>query len=492
MITTILLLILYFFCFVTALTTGNPGFTSFYDTIMHRTPFNVLEQEEVVFISEMDSWLTFMIFAAAVLILINYFLVRFKFGLQHLTEAIVCICVSLSFAYYYYSFISLARYELVMNGTHIFYFVTAGASLLIAVFKIILLIRDHKGFRKDFLVFPVSVVLVFGSLFFTSGIKGYKICKEYSENYGIYGQEEHVLRTDLEESFMGNFANQAVDTDKGLFFLDEGSSYLPNCIKRLDSNGEISTVYQSSDEWLWTIGYDDGYLFVNRRNDIIRVDPDTGSCEEVFEPEGEDYVSDACVVDGKLYYVINNDKDQSIMVCEIDDGELSEAQLYISDINIGGTTSYDPDANLLEVYIAGEPAYSHWSRSCWQQCVEGRYRYFVSQAYDDILNQSTTLVIESGDGSREFIHYVDAYNINNGKIYYVLLTDHGFDICKCDLDGSNSEVLDSADLGTECRDVYPGGIRIMIGQGKIVVSGFGMQDQLGTEDGTIFYVTDLV
>ena len=72
------------------------------------------------------------------------------------------------------------------------------------------------------------------------------------------------------------------------------------------------------------------------------------------------------------------------------------------------------------------------------------------------------------------------------------LNDHGFDICRCDLDGSNTEVLDSVDLGAECRDLYVGGIRIIIGQGRIVVSGFGLQEQLGNDEGTICYVTDLV
>ena len=492
MITSILLLLIYLFCFVTTMSTAEPGFTSFYDTIMKRAPFDATEHLQETFISVMHNWLIFVLFAAFVFILINHFLLLIKVALRHITEAIVGFCIFLSFAYYYYAYIRLARYEIVMSDTHIIYFVTAGLSLLIAVFKIILLIRDHKGVKKGHLVFPALVLSAFGVMFFSYGIKGYGICKEYNVNYGIYGQEEHVLRTDLEDAFIGNFANQAVDTEKGLFFIDYESQAFPTCIKRMDSNGEISTVYRSSDRWLWTIGYDDGYLFVNCRNDLIRIDPDTGADEKIIDPEDPEYISDACVVDGKLYYVLNDDKAPRIMVCEIEDGELSEAQLYISDIDLIGVWTYDPDADLLEVYIAGEPAHPGWSHGSWQQRAEGMYRYYITEGQDEELDRCTALAICSEDGSKEFMYYVDAINVHNGMLYYVLLNDHGFDICRCDLDGSNTEVLDSVDLGAECRDLYVGGIRIIIGQGRIVVSGFGLQEQLGNDEGTICYVTDLV
>ena len=500
MITSIILLLMYFCCFVTALNTDNPGFTSFYDTIMNRAFFvdpstldRAHSEGKLFFISLMNSWLTLVLSVAAVIIIINYFMVRFKATLQHVTEITVCLCVSLSIALYYYAFLVEARYELVMSSAHIGYFVTAGLSLVIAVFKIILLVRDHKGVKKTLLIFPAFVLLLFVELFFFCGFKGYRMCKEYSVNYGLYGQEEHVLRTDLEESFAGNFSNQAVDTDEGLFFLDYDGSIYPECIKRMDSNGEISTVFRVTDDSkLWTIGYDDGYLFVNRKKDIIRIDPDTGLSEKAVEPEGDDYISDACVVDGKLYYVIFSDNKSRIMVSEIEDGVLAEPQLYISDINISGVTSYDTEANLLQVYIIGEPARTRSRRGMWQQRAEARFEYYVLYEDEGFGADCPVMVLCADDSSKEYTFYVDGINVYNGKLYYVLLTERGFDICRCDLDGSNSEVIDSADLGVDCRDMRTGAMRIMTGQGKILVTCSDMEPLLGADNDTVYYVTDLV
>ncbi len=155
---------MYFCCFVTALITDNPGFTSFYDTIMNRTWFldpAVLDKADihskVFFFTRMNSWLTTVLCVAAVVIFVNLFMLRFKATFQHVTELTVSLCVSLSFAYYYYVFLVSARYEIVMSSAHIGYFITAGVSLLIAVLKIVLLIRDHKGFEEPLLVFPVCV-----------------------------------------------------------------------------------------------------------------------------------------------------------------------------------------------------------------------------------------------------------------------------------------------------------------------------------------------
>ena len=57
--------------------------------------------------------------------------------------------------------------------------------------------------------------------FFAGGFRAFRTCSQYSANYGKFFEEDHdEMRERLEKGYVGNFQNQAVETDEGLYFLD--------------------------------------------------------------------------------------------------------------------------------------------------------------------------------------------------------------------------------------------------------------------------------
>ena len=88
---------------------------------------------------------------------------------------------------------------------------------------------------------------------------------------------------------------------------------------------------------------------------------------------------------------------------------------------------------------------------------------------------------------------VGGYTIYNNAIYYVQLKEDGVNLCKCSLDGTDTEVLKTYDAGRDCR-----GYQVIIGQGKILVSGKGYLfpefneegEYMCMDSGIIQFVTD--
>ena len=515
---TLFLVALYFFCFVSFLTGDQPGFVSFLDTIMRRIPFVGQEQVKGGFWDSLRSWMLVVLILASFFLILNMFLRHKKAVDGRIPEVVICMCVALSFAGYYCAAVFMARYEIVMSSAHILYMSTAALSLVMAGINLYGVMKSREKGKKASILYPLSLILIFGIMFFfAGGFRAFRTCSQYSANYGKFFEEDHdEMRERLEKGYVGNFQNQAVETDEGLYFLDYVEcdngvrSIYYQSVKKMDPEGNISEIYANTEDkgiysGVYSIGYADGYLFIANRNSVIRLDPDTGVTEDVITADDGHEIFDCCVVDNRIYYmqdIISGEErtdyirdglyyDKYIMVAEITGGEVQEPELYLADVSMSG---WYENADLLQRYIEGETPYNTVSLSSRYQCIDGT-RYAIEDTDYSEGSDNGILVIRDVDNSIVTdIENAGGINISNGRIYYVSLMENGFDICSCALDGSDIVVIDSYEDGRDYRNAFIDDFRIIIGQGKILVTASGYV--YGTEydiiNDSMVYVTDLV
>jgi hypothetical protein len=385
---------------------------------------------------------------------------------------------------------------------------------------------EKKKLSLPLIIMIVEVLLFLVPIKFC--IEAYKISRDYSSNYGLFDPEDISVRTDLEEGFCGNFINEAVDTEEGLFFIEDnlsvdydGEFHHVNMndfsVRKLDTEGNITEVYRedSSDRKskydIFSIGYSDGYLYLATKYWIIRVDPKDGSSEQVLFPDDKYGIIDCCVVDGKIYYLEWREdytdselyEKNRIWVAEINGQDISEPELYASDIKIpnGSLFSYH-NSDLLSSYLCGEELHSLYYDGCRSQRLDGKeYHLEMENPYAEShadKKYNPRLFISSVEEEYYYqMDYVGGFNIFNDSIYYVQLTETGFDICKCDLYGKNTTVIDSYNAGKDLTGSSMYNYKIMIGQGKIYVTASGYifidpdSDYGLLEPGSVSFVTDL-
>ena len=488
MVLYILLAIACLACAVTMIRGGNPGFTSFYDEIMCRAPFADIPRGTGLsatsvrsFWQAVDLWLAMALILAAVLIFMGVYLDRSEKARRQVTLTPVFLFVAASMGLYYLTCIKFARYDLKLSHTHVELFAIAALAF---VSEIVSLIRSRKNgdkketksMRKNEIKFVLVSVVLF-AVTIPLWLDAYNICKSYSVNYGIYGQTDHTMRSDILDDLLGNYINRSVDTEDGLYFLSRGDKgYGYTQVKKLSADGEITTVYEGEYEFQ-TISAEGGDLYLSSRYFILKLDPETSSCEEIVEPQEGYRFMDLCTADGNLYYLECRDDSRTryeattdrlyggverdgaekrrgsfILVSSIEGGALSEPELYIGDVDYG-TVPSDLSAdeifpNVLDIFVAGDGI--------------DQYAY---GAYSD-----------------QMVDTRGGITLYGGHIYYTEYTDTGVDIVRSDLDGSNAEVIDSYTFepgvvggeewdGSEMgvRYALVSDIRIMIGQGKILL-----------------------
>ena len=524
-----------------------------------------------------NRWLMAMLFIAILLLIINRGLVIIKKMPEYISDIPVYICVILSIGAYYLTVMCFGKYTIEKNNAHNSFLFLAIFSLFAIFFglykraeirrkdrefeehkkKVLAetqeekikkyssddledyIIKDEessaenenkKGNRKQRknekkkLSLPLIIMIIEALLFLVPikfCIEAYKISKDYSVNYGMFDPENMTVRTDLEEGFCGNYMNQAVDTEKGLFFIEDnvsvdydGEFHHVNMddfsVRRLDADGTITEIYRedNSDKVskydITTIGYADGYLYLSTDYWIIRVDPNDGTSEQVLFAASHYYISDCCVVEGKIYYVERKENTdyERIWVAEINGKEISEPELYASDIQIpNGNFVNNYCSDLLTSYICGEGLVSFLFQESRIQRLDGKAYHLGHDIYYTDKGQkynSRLFFFDVGDTfSSNNMDYVGGYTIYNDSIYFVQLKETGLDVCKCDLYGNDVKVIDSYEIGkdlTDCTNYY---FRIMIGQGKIYVTAAGYifyndkGDYGFNEPGTVSFVTDL-
>lgn len=523
--TILVILVVYLQCVLTLNKGINPGFESIYDIGMNREPFcdSRLLNDYLTnhffsiktfkftlptgsFWTQIDGWMELVMIEVIILIIVCLFLTKKELIRDCISFVPVYAAVPVSFGIYYFTCIRYGRYEIVMNAIHKKFFFAIIVSVIMIIMCVLCYIKQMKGTdkskeefrkqRKGTLIF-VGVVITSWAAILPIWFEAYKICREYSVNYGLYGELSHELRADIQNRLLGNYVNSAVDTDDGLYFLDEtdaegNPTYRPMTVKKMDSSGEISIVY-SGEYFMNSIGYADGDLYIGTRYVILKLDPETGICKEVISSEEGYRFLDVCVVDNKLYFTECGDSDEEfistesdyeiptayIMVCNIEQGILSSPELFVSDIRMARI--YDSiygkeiEPNVMNTYIAGYGGPTYAGGICRYQMIDGEVYYLESERSQgediSILHIRNWYSEERGSDAR--IGDVGGVAVYEGSVYFVQLTTTGFDLCKCAPDGSGIEVIDSYYAGRDCTG---GGIydyQIMIGQGKILVIGNG-------------------
>ena len=554
----------------------NPGFVSVYDKYMFRRPF-VNDEWKLVYLKnakirdglfgelttevqgnsgpldftyspfwvDVNRWLMAMLLIAIILLIINRIIVLIKKMPEYIADIPVYAMIIFSIVGYYLSVKVLGGYVPEKAGFH----ATILVLLLFSVFAIVFAIfrkksvdsenkesekkKNSKG-RKIFTTIVVIVeVLLFLILPSRFMIDAIKLSNDYKVNYaGSFKPNKVKVRYDLEKNgFAGNFANMAVDTEEGLYFIeneDSGDVYdidaddecyekgktIVNTthIRKLDENGNITDVFPADnyekDEYysFINIGYADDYLYASTYYYISQIDPKDGSEVEVISAQPDYYIAEMCVVDDKLYYMEHpQDKTSGnksmAWVCEIDGNNLSEPELYVSGLDRGlfyNFKQYESSSLLTNIVIRDFVNNPYFDGARFQKC-KGKILY-IDRGYTWNDNYRSTNLVIRDDSNPYNVNYIDnvgGFTIYNSSIYYIQLKENGFDICKCDLDASNIEVIDTYTCDKDLtKNYYQSIYRIMIGQGKIYVSAYGEiypkeEYYSHLEFGSIKYVTDL-
>ena len=528
----------------------NIGFNSHYDDLMFRQSFeeslglrDYLEKNDIkdglfgelsylktfeyrgyysTFWVSINRWLMTAILIIVVFLIINRILAIKGKTHSHLVDIPLCICSIVAIVGYYHTCIYCGKYETVSKGNpHGLFYTTCGVAVITIIFGVLRHIvtkrdREYKEYsqasiagqdldnlpvvhkkRNGITVLIMLVETIIFALTFIVWYKPYRITQEYSSCYGVYDIEEHPLRLDLESEFNGNYINQAVETDEGLFFLERADiggkeeNRFGSAVYKLDKDGKITNVYagdeevlnESGSEGFFAIGYCNGYIYLCRRSGIVRMNPEDGSFEVIISPAERYEFTDACVVDNKLYY-LEQDKTRSdfehdkllpnrIMFVDISGDTISEPDVYLSHVIIKREANYykGRTSELLKTFITNEYVDYNGYENCRDQWFNGQWfcLYNGNPGLRDVKDYESTLFI-SGFGRKKD---VSGYTIYKEKIYYVQLKAHGFDVCKCNLDGTGIEVIDTYKTEKNTIGSAAWNYRIMIGQGKILVDATG-------------------
>ena len=554
----------------------NPGFVSLYDQYLFRKPFynsewilRYLEKQQIhdrlfgelttqvqgtsspiaftfaPFWVYVDRWLMAMFFIAMILLVINRILVLIKVLPEYIADIPVYSMIILSIAGYYLAVRILGGYMPQKTGFH----TTVLLLVIYSVFAIVLgIIRkksvdgnnskpEEKEKNKNRMMIATIVVIIQVLVFIILPgkfmIDAIKLSADYrNTNLGSFDPYKMTVRYDLERNgFAGNFANQAVDTENGLYFIEretdlkdsdeDAESYETESferrityIRKLDENGSITDICKSKsddskrDYNYINIGYANGYIYASTNYYISRIDPKDGLEVEVITAATDYIIAEMCVVDDKLYYMeIPEDYESSMIssawVCEIKGDDLSKPQLYTSDLDRGVFTrfnQFDSSSLLTNMVIGDFLKDRYWQGGRYQKC-DGR-SFYVREGYgwnDKYVPTQLIIVDDSDPKNAVSIEKVGGFNIYNESIYYVQLKENGLDVCKCDLNGSNTEVLDTYTCDIDLsKNSYQSIYRVIIGQGKIYVSAIGdifpkdaPWDGWYMDYGSIQFMTDL-
>ena len=509
----------------------NPGFTSIYDALLVRKPFyespelyERIDKEDIwgglfghsvsyaQYWATINRWMMVVCLVAVISLIVAMVLIRKKKVEPYISYVPIYVCHIISTAVYYLTTIKGGRYEFTMNLKHFEIFL----SVIYSLIMIIVCIRGYIASRKygdlscsDNKIPPklkyivTAAVVVLFSCTYVYWYDAYGMCRDYSVNYGVFEGPDSVRRLYIENYVIGNFQNRAVDTEQGLYYLDDYRGEYHR-INVMDSIGAITEIY-SGDYCFTSIGYADGYLFLSTPDEILRFDPSDCSFESLIKAEEGFFICDACVLDNKLYFEEYGDRDHQdevpfIMVSDITGGVLSDPVLYLSDIRTSiygypyGFHSYDWNSNLLQTYIACDNGTLYQGEGqCNMQLYDGCRNYL---RYDEMDSVSMLFV-----GERQHsIQNVGAFSLYNGSLYFVSLTDTGIDLCRSDLNGENIEIIDSMDLGRDCSRADYHAFQLVIGQGKIMVIADGRiflseeqmsRDHVDLDVGRFTFVTDL-
>lgn len=342
------------------------------------------------------------------------------------------------------------------------------------------LLEDEKRIKTLKKVGIVGIILFEITLIYW--FRPFKICMDYRKNYGSYEKEDHARRTDLEDAYLGNYQNKAVSTEKGLFFIassekGKGKEGDYKIVKKMDSDGNVTEVYRSEGNH-YSIGYHEGYIYLANEYEIIKVDVDTGESEQIIVPENKQQIQDFCIIDDRLYvqsttsYVemkkLHYDPDKienKIVYFEIKGDALSDPVLYLSDV----IDRYDShfDGEILSYYLVYGSDY-HGYYNLRRQSF-GQYKYIMDKKPLSPQGSENHLSISERDIPSADIPDVGSFNVHNGAIYYIHLLEDGFEICKCGMDGTGSEVIDTCTDGIDYRDIDIEAFRMAISDNKILV-----------------------
>ncbi len=532
LILSIISVILFVMCLWYFAAPFNPGFVSMYDDLFKREPFESssnltqkiisgnykdmfskdLEFEVGDFWVYLNKWMMLTMITAIVIIIITRILgMRGKLK-YYKADMVVYLCVILSFAVYYMIPILFADYTLEfkrsvlksavyseytvqINPLHLRFFITAGYSL----FMIFICLRHNKRkveYEKKLLsvdetyipdpvdrkivrvLSVIAAVLFFGLLLIN--IKTVKICLDYKSNYGEYAKADHAVRTDLEEHFLGNYQNDAVMTDEGLYFVGDVPSAVDGVytIKRLEPSGERITSIYSGDILFRAIGYCDGYLYGATYEGIYQIDPESGECKLIIEHDDKNDIKDFCVVDNRMYYQegisseeakvrTGEDRDYDVIpsvikAADISEGNVSEPYLYASDINTKDFRYYN--GFLLTRYIMNEKHNIYYGAN--PQYSGDKIWIVDSDGYN---NRNILKLFVKNQTFPNEMEDIGCINYEDGVIYFIKLKEDGFDVCKCSPDMSDIEVLDTYTDGFDYTKCDHKGIRMGVSDKKIVV-----------------------
>ena len=580
---TIIAIILFLVCYSDLGYLTNIGFHSYLDGVLYRTPFKETEGIRKILVDSMikdglfgelhtegkhvtklvyspfwvaiNRWLMAALLIIVGFIIINMILTAKEKMPKYIGNIHLYLCAILAIAGYYLTVIYCGRYEIV-DGTHGRYIMAAGFAAFMIILGIVVHCLTYKKERgyNDYLLAQAGITegeieakhkknaVFVGFVMFAEVLivaltlimwyKPYSIAENYAVNYGVYETEEHPLRVDLEEGFNGNYMNQAVDTEKGLFYLaaPTKSDMYGNAVMKLDDRGMISEVYPGDPKpekdknekiahtEFFTISYSDGYLYLCRSNEMVRMNPDDGSTEVVMTASENYDFTDGFAVDNKLYCLeeeqfiklgVDLELPDRVWVADISGETVSEPQIYmyhpiIDYYQNDFTSNYNSD--LLTMIVSGEDTENPTK---WYDC----YRHQTYNGFDYGLYVGNRSGYRDKDGSRDAallfgdaaedgerkIEQVVGLTGYKGKVYYVQLKEHGFDVCKCNPDGTGIEVIDTYETDENTWGGHPVYSRIMIGQGKLMVYAKGDiyldyypdGTYMTSKDGTIIYTTDL-
>ena len=482
-----------------------------------------------------NRWLMAVLLIAIILLVINRVLIAMKLLPEYIADIPVYVMIILFTGGYYLAVKVLGGYE-PQNGV---FHISALVLVIFCVFAIIFGIikkisidrknndpEKEKPKKKMILaaVFVIVQALLFIILPGRFMIDAIRLSNDYKSNLGSFDPYKMTVRYDLEKNgFAGNFSNQAVDTKEGLYFIDnekklaDGESYrtvITTHIRKLDKNGSITDICpqkgddKNKENYYINIGYADGNIYASTRYDISRINPGDGSESIVITASPDYIIAEMCVVDNRLYYTeipeqYDSPKVASAWVCEISGDDLSKPQLYTSDLDRGVFTrfeQFDSSSLLTNIVIGDYIKDRYWQGGRYQIC-DGR-SFYVMEGYkwnDEHVPTQLIIKDDSNPDNWSSIEKVGGFNVYNESIYYIQLKENGLDVCKCDLDGSNIEVIDTYTCDKDLsKNDYQSIYRVMIGQGKIYVVADGrifpeeeFSDTWNLYLGAIRFMTDL-
>lgn len=531
----------------------DPGFYSIYDKLMVRGPFEspisieskkIYESSSLVdvllgrvevksgeFWVSINRWMMMVMMIAIVALIVNRILIIKKMIPEYKADIFVYAGVIEGMVIYLLTPVLFVRYEMK------YLFVSpAGISFIVLIsYCFTVIVICHYSYKKekayDNLVHPdkektekdiveeekknkvLKRVAITGIVLFEITLamwfKAFVICMDYSDHYGNYEKEDHTPRADLEAGYLGNYQNQAVNTEKGLFYIassNSGEGKEGDCklVKKMDSDGNISEVFRGEDSH-YSIGYYKGYLYLANEQEVLKVDAETGEAEKILTQDEKQDIQDFCIVDNRLYiqtamsyeeikrHKYNIDMVESnIYYFEIGEDKLSGPVLYLGDV-IDKYGSFF-DGEILSFYLMNSSDY-HGYRNLRRQSI-GQYYYTLNEQMTDSRDISNFLVISDRIVEENSIQDVGSFNVHNGTIYYIHLLEDGFELCKCGMDGTGSEVIDTYTDGIDYIDIDINAFRMAITDNKILVystPAYATDDE--TRDMTLIdsveYVTDL-